>query len=143
MKLEILSFTWNLFKSDTVEQVTAMTKVGEVTLLDNHTPLVTVLNPSILSIVYFDEAWLKAEKDFAIWGWVLEVSDSSVKVLIDMLISIDDLDIDHAEKAKKDALATMEKYKDAKDKIDMEKFIAAEDMLLKSVAQLKLSELRK
>jgi hypothetical protein len=55
-----------------------------------------------------------------------------------MLVSIDDVDLDHAEKAKKDALAMMEKYKDAKDKIDMEKFIAAEDMLLKSVAQLKL-----
>ena len=52
MKLEILSFTWNLFKSDTVEQVTAMTKVGEVTLLENHTPLVTVLKPSVISIIY-------------------------------------------------------------------------------------------
>ena len=143
MKLEILSFTWNLFKSDTVEQVTAMTKVGEVTILDNHTPLVTVLKPSILSIIFIDNTWVKSEKDFAIGWWVLEVSDSSVKVLIDMLVSINDIDIDHAEKAKKDALATMEKFKDAKDKIDMEKFIEAEDMLLKSVAQLKLSELRK
>lgn len=143
MKLEILSFTWNLFRSETVEQVTAMTKVGEVTLLENHTPLVTVLKPSIISIIYTDESGVKSEKDFAIWGWVLEVSNSSVKVLIDMLVSIDDVDLDHAEKAKKDALAMMEKYKDAKDKIDMEKFIAAEDMLLKSVAQLKLWDLNK
>lgn len=143
MKLEILSFTWNLFRSETVEQVTAMTKVGEVTLLENHSPLVTVLKPSIISIVYTDESGVKSEKDFAIWGWVLEVSNSSVKVLIDMLVSIDDVDLEHAEKAKKDALAMMEKYKDAKDKIDMEKFIAAEDMLLKSVAQLKLWDLNK
>jgi len=143
MKLEILSFTWKLFKSDTVESVTAMTKVGEVTLLDNHTPLVTVLNPSIISIIYIDDTWLKTQKDFAIWGWVLEVSDSYVKVLIDMLVSIDDVDIDHAEKARKNALDQMEKYKWAKDKVDMDKFIAAEDMLLKSVAQLKLSELWK
>jgi len=33
-----------------------MTKVGEVTLLENHTPLVTVLKPSIISIIYTDEA---------------------------------------------------------------------------------------
>ena len=143
MKLEILSFTWNLFKSDTVESVTAMTKVGEVTLLENHTPLVTVLNPSVISIIYIDDAWVKSEKDFAIWGWVLEVSNSSVKVLIDMLISVDDVDVEHAEKAKKDALAMMEKFKDAKDKVDMEKFIEAEDMLLKSVAKLKISDLNK
>ena len=142
MKLEILSFTWNLFKSETVEQVTAMTKTGEVTILDSHTPLVTVLKPSVISIIYTDEAWVKSEKDFAIGGWVLEVSNSTVRVLIDMLVSIDDVDVDAAEKAKKDALAMMEKFKNAKDKVDMEKFIEAEDMLLKSVAKLKLSEIK-
>ncbi len=143
MKLEILSFTWNLFRSETVEQVTAMTKVWEITILDNHAPLVTVLKPSVISIVYIDESWVKSEKDFAIGWWVLEVSDSSVKVLIDMLVSIDEVDVDAAEKAKKDALAMMEKYKDSKDKVDMEKFIEAEDMLFKSVAKLKLSDISK
>jgi len=142
MKLEILSFTWNLFRSETVEQVTAMTKVGEITLLDNHAPLVTVLKPSIISIIYIDDKWSKIEKDFAIGWGVLEVSNSSVKVLIDMLVSIDEVNIDAAEKAKKDALAMMEKYKNSKDKVDMEKFIEAEDMLLKSVAKLKLSDLK-
>ena len=142
MKLEILSFTWNLFRSEDVEQVTAMTKVGEITILDNHAPLVTVLKPSIISIIYTNEAWVKSEKDFAIGWWVLEVSNSSVKVLIDMLVSVDDVDVDAAEKAKKEALEIMEKFKDAKDKVDMDKFIEAEDMLLKSVAKLKLSELK-
>lgn len=143
MKIEILSFTWNLFKSDKVESVTAMTKVWEVTILQNHTPLVTVLNPSIVSIVYIDENWKKDKKDFAVWGWVLEVSNSNVKILIDMLVTVDDVDVDEAEKAKKDALALMEKYKDSQDKIDMDNFIAAEDMLLKSLAKLKLSDLNK
>ena len=142
MKLEILSFTWNLFKSDTVEQVTAMTKVWEVTILKNHTPLVTVLKPSIVSVIYTDESWVKTEKDFAVGGWVLEVSNSNIKILIDMLVTVDDVDIDKAEEAKKHALALMEKYKDAKDKVDMEKFIEAEDMLLKSVAKLKLTDTR-
>ena len=142
MKIEILSFTWNLFKSDIVEQVTAMTKVWEVTILKDHTPLVTVLKPSIISIVYTDDSWVKSEKDFAVGGWVLEVSNSNVKILIDMLVTVDDVDIEHAEKAKKDALLMMEKYKDAKDKVDMEKFIEAEDMLLKSVAKLKLTDTR-
>jgi len=59
-----------------------------------------------------------------------------------MLVSVDDVDVDAAEKAKKDALEMMEKFKDAKDKVDMDKFIEAEDMLLKSVAKLKLSEIK-
>ena len=142
MKIEILSFTWNLFKSDNVESVTAMTKVWEVTILENHTPLVTVLNPSIISIVYTDNG-KKIEKNFAVWGWVLEVSNSTVKVLIDMLVTVDDLNVDEAKNAKKEALALMSKYKDSKDKIDMDNFIAAEDMLLKSLAKLKLSDLDK
>jgi len=33
-----------------------MTKVGEVTLLENHSPLVTVLKPSVITIVYIDES---------------------------------------------------------------------------------------
>jgi F0F1-type ATP synthase epsilon subunit len=60
-----------------------------------------------------------------------------------MLISVNDIDIDKAEEAKKKAMEMMDKYKDAKDKVDMEKFIEAEDMLLKSVAHLKLSDLNK
>lgn len=143
MKIEILSFTWNLFKSDTVESVTAMTKVWEITILDWHTPLVTVLSPSVVSIVYFDETWKKTEKDFAVWWWILELANSKVKLLIDMLVTIENLDVEWAEKAKKEALILMEKHKDSKDKIDMDKFIAAEDMLLKSLVQLKLGDLNK
>lgn len=143
MKIEILSFEWNLFKSDTVESVNANTKIWAITILNGHTPLVTVLNPSILSIVYINELWEKEEKDFAIWSWVLEVSNSEVKVLIDMLVTVDTLDTEKAEKAKKDAIELMEKYKHSKDKIDMDKFIEAEDLLLKSVTQLKLWDLGK
>jgi ATP synthase F1 epsilon subunit len=142
MKLEILSFTWNLFKSETASSVTAMTKVWEVTILENHTPLVSVLKPSVLSVMYTTEAWEKKEKDFAIGWWVLEVSNSKVSILIDMLISVDDVDVDKAEEAKQKAMDMMEKYKDAKDKVDMEKFIEAEDMLLKSIAKLKLTDVK-
>jgi len=142
MKLEILSFTWKLFKSDNVEEVTAMTKVWEITILKEHSPLVTVLKPSIVSIIYTNDSWIKSNKDFAVWGWVLEVSNSNVKILIDMLVTVDDVDIDKAEEAKEKALATMEMYKNAKDKVDMDKFIAAEDMLHKSVAKLKLTDMR-
>lgn len=141
MKLEILSFTWNLFKSDTVTSVTAMTGIWEVTILKDHTPIVTSLKPSTIAIKYIDDGSEK-EVDFAIWGWIMEVSGESVRFLIDMLISVDDVDVDAAEKARADAEATMKKYKDAKDKIDMDKFIQAEDMLLKSVAKLKLGRLK-
>ena len=143
MKLEILSFTWNLFRSDTVISITSNTKSWQITILNNHAPLVSVLIPWIIKVVYINEVWLKEEKDFAIWWWILEVSNSQVKLLINMLISVDILDIQEAEHAKHKALELMDRYKGSKDRVEMERFIEAEDMLLKSLAQLKLWHLSK
>jgi len=63
--------------------------------------------------------------------------------MADMLIDIEDVDIEKAEHARTRAMELMAKYKDSKDRVDMEKFIEAEDMLLKSIAQLKLYDLKK
>jgi F0F1-type ATP synthase epsilon subunit len=62
--------------------------------------------------------------------------------MTDMLIDIHSIDVNQIEKAKKEAEKLMEKYKNSKDKVDMERFIEAEDMLYKSIAQLKLSQLK-
>lgn len=142
MKLEILSFNWKLFKSESVFSVTAMTKVWEITVLDNHTSLITSLSPSVVNVVFFDENNVKREEHFAVWGWLLEVSNNNAKILVDMLIWVNDVDLDLAEKARQEALNLMEKYKNSKDKVDMDKFIDAQDQLLKSIAQLKLWNLR-
>jgi F0F1-type ATP synthase epsilon subunit len=93
-------------------------------------------------VVYKDSHGIDKRDDFAVGSGVVEVSHSSVKIMADMLVDIDDLDLDKAERARKEALVLMEKYKDAKDKVDMEKFIEAEDMLLKSIAQLKLGNMK-
>jgi len=140
MKLKILSFSWESFSSDNVISATMMTAIWEITVLDNHSPLLTSIKPSTMFVIYKDESWNEKRDDFAIWKWVVEVSNSEVKVMADMLIDIDDLDVEAAERARTKAIELMEKYRDAKDKIDMEKFIEAEDMLLKSIAQLKLSD---
>ncbi len=60
-----------------------------------------------------------------------------------MLIDVEEVDMDKASAAKERALELMEKYKNAKDRVDMEKFIEAEDMLMKSIAQLKLYDLKR
>ncbi|MDR1945240.1 MAG: hypothetical protein LBQ59_04165 [Candidatus Peribacteria bacterium] len=58
--------------------------------------------------------------------------------MADMLVDAGKVDVESAEKARQEAIKLMEKFKDAKDKVDMEKYIEAEDLLLKSIAQLKL-----
>lgn len=142
MKLEILSFNWKLFKSREVVSVTALTTSWEITVLDKHIPLITRLKPSVLKVIFKDQNNITQTENFAIWGWILEVANSSIKILIDMLVSANDLDTEMAEKARQKAVETMEIYKNSKDKVDMEKFVEAEDLLLKSLAQLKLWNLR-
>jgi len=137
MKLEILSFTWNLFESKKVISLTAMTKVWEITVLKGHTAIITSLKPSVIEVKYVENNEEKTE-NFAVWWWVLEFAKNKMKILVDMLITTDSVDTEAAEKAKLEAEKLMEKYKNSKDKIDMEKFIEAEDMLLKNIAQLKL-----
>ena len=143
MKLKVLSFSGENFSHDHALSVTVMTTSWEVTLLDSHAPMMTSLEPCILYIKYMDENNMEQREDFAIGKWVLEVHYSEVKILSDMLIDIEEVDMDQAAAAKERALALMEKYKHAKDRVDMEKFIEAEDMLMKSIAQLKLYDLKK
>ncbi|MCH8518482.1 ATP synthase F1 subunit epsilon [Candidatus Gracilibacteria bacterium] len=143
MKLKVLSFSGENFSHNHALSVTVMTTGGEITLLDSHAPMMTSLEPCILYIKYLDENNMEQREDFAIGKGVLEVHYSEVKILSDMLIDIEEVDMDQASAAKERALELMEKYKHAKDRVDMEKFIEAEDMLMKSIAQLKLYDLKK
>lgn len=143
MKLQILSFNWESFSSENVISVTLKTWLGEITILDKHMPLITSIKPSTMHVILKDANGMEVRDDFAIGSGVVEVINSQIKIMSDMLVDVNEVDANKAEEAKKQALALMEKYKDAKDRVDMEKFIDAEDMLLKSIAQLKLYDLKK
>ena len=143
MELKILSFEWESFLNQRVISVTMLTWVGEITVLENHEPLMTYVEPSTLYVKFLDENGIEYRDDFAVWRWVVEISGKEIKILTDMLTDIKDLDVDKVKRAKLKAKELMEKYKDSKDKIDMAKFIEAEDALLKSIAQLKLYDIKK
>jgi len=143
MKLKILSFSGENFVHDEVTSVTVMTKSGEITLLDKHAPMIASIEPCVLYTKYRDENNMEQREDFAVGSGVVEVNGSSVKVMADMLIDVEEVDLDQAKLAKERALKMMDEFKNSKDRIDMEKFIEAEDMLLKSIAQLKLYDLKK
>lgn len=140
MKLKILSFTGKTFLTDRLISLNLNTKAWEITVLSNHKPLVTAIKPGIARVKYHDANNAVVDDNFAIWWGILEISNNEVKIMADMLIDTHEVNIDKAQKAKAKALELMAKYKDSKDKVDMEAFIEAEDMLIKSMAQLKLWE---
>lgn len=141
MKLQVLSFSWKAFENDNVNSITVTTRTGEITILKHHIPIVSALRPSVLYIKYNDENKVEQREDYAIGGWIIEVGSDWVKVMADMLVDIDEVDRDEAEAAKQKALDLMSKYASAENKMEMEQFIEAEDMLQKSIAQLKLYKL--
>jgi len=143
MKLTILSFDWKKIEHDKVVSITLMTKIWEITVLNDHEPLLTSIKPSTMYYVYLDKNNVKQRDDIAIWNWFVEISNSKVKVMIDMLIDIEDLDFKNLERAKLDAQKIMDELRWSDKKIDMDKFIEAEDALLKSIAWLKLYDIKK
>lgn len=143
MKLKILSFEGTSLAQKDVISVTLLTGLGEITVLEEHVPLMTYVEPSTLYIDYKDENGVRMRDDFAVGRWVVQIDWKSMKILTDMLTDIADLDIDKVERAKLEAEMLMKKYKDSDDKMDMAKFIEAQDMLLKSIAQLKLYDIKK
>lgn len=143
MNLKILSFAGETYSSENVTSVTLQSGMGEITILNNHSPLITSLKPSTLYITYKDTNGVSQRDDFAVGSGVVEVGEGSVKILSDMLVDVEEVDVEKAEVARARALELMEKFKNSKDRVDMEKFIEAEDILLKSIAQIKLYQTKK
>ena len=75
--------------------------------------MMTSIDPGVLVVVYKanPEDTKLTTQEFAVGRGVLEVGNDTSKVLIDMLVSAENLDKDKAETAKQNALKLMEKYK--------------------------------
>lgn len=79
MKLSIYSLKQVLFEGD-VELVNCQTVSGEITVLDHHRPLISILAAGVVKLV--DRA--KQEKYFEVKGGFIEVQpDNVVRLLVD------------------------------------------------------------
>ena len=66
MKIKVLSFSGENFSNDSVTSVTVMTRSGEVTILDRHSPMIASIVPCVLYIKYMDENNMEQREDFAV-----------------------------------------------------------------------------
>lgn len=79
MRLLVYSLKNTLFEGE-AESLNCQTAVGEITVLDNHEPLISVLRQSVLKIIDKN----KKEHFIEIKGGFLEVrSNSQVRCLVD------------------------------------------------------------
>ena len=78
-----------------VDQVTLPTKMGEITILPNHIPLVT-------SLEFGELLAQKGSEDipFALWGGFAEVANNQVVVLADVAEFAPEIELEKVEQAK-------------------------------------------
>ncbi len=98
MRFSLISITKKVLVSEETESVTLPTKNGIITVLPRHEPLVSALNPGVLSVTYGG----KTER-FAVGRGVFETDGENVTVLADMVESGENSDAEEAEKRKAEA----------------------------------------
>jgi len=98
IRCEIVSLESNVFTGD-VDMVVLPGINGEIGVLPNHSPLLTMLSYGIITIKQNGE-----EKVFTVYGGVAEVQPDQVTVLAEHgAESVDQIDIKRAEMARKRA----------------------------------------
>jgi F-type H+-transporting ATPase subunit epsilon len=115
-KAQILIPNKALFSGD-ILSVIVPTKEGQITILNNHTPIVSTL--SIGEIVVEKEN--KEKETFNIQGGVVEVKQSGeVVILSDREIQIENIETEEIEKAKERAKKAMQDKDDVFVEIETE-----------------------
>lgn len=116
--------------SDEIDQVTMMTKDGEITVLPHHIPLVTLLKAGELRYKKNGE-----EHPVAVSGGFAEVrDDNSVVILADTAEHAHEIDLTRAEEARVRASKLMEEVRHKED-VD---FSAIQSKLEKELARLRV-----
>ncbi|MCF7820142.1 MAG: ATP synthase F1 subunit epsilon [Candidatus Pacebacteria bacterium] len=98
IKFEIVTPEKTLMK-EPVLQVTVPTESGEITVLPEHAPLVSILKPGVLEVVKTDNTL----EVIAVAGGFVEVLLNKIVILADSADRASEIDEEEAEKARKRA----------------------------------------
>ena len=130
--LSIVTAEGSLYEGE-IEMLVAPAVDGEVGILTNHHPMVTILGPGAMRAVKAD----KSEQILFVNGGYLEVINNQATVLADVA---EDLNAIELEQAKAARLRAQETLKHAKDDVDREKL---EEELKAQMIRERLTEVYK
>ena len=106
IKFEIVTPERTLMKEPVI-QVTVPTESGEITVLPEHTPLVSILKPGVIEVVKIDNTL----EIIAVTGGFIEVLLNKIVVLADSADRASEIDEDKAEEARKRAEESLKNLK--------------------------------
>lgn len=117
-----------LFDSE-VEEATFATPSGEITVMANHTPVVTLLTPGMMTIKTKGE-----EKILAVGGGFVKIYENQAKAFTQTAEYAESIDEQRAIEAKKQAENLM------REKVDEVTLADASSLLERNIARLKVVE---
>lgn len=132
LKLDIVTAERAVLSQDQLDVVVAPGIEGELGILPEHAPLMTMLKPGELRYRRGTE-----EEYFVVTGGFLEVRDNQVTVLADAAERAEEIDIARAEAARRRAQEALERREY---EIDL---AATEAALARAVARLRIAERRR
>lgn len=113
-----------------IDQVTLPTQEGEITVLPEHIPLISVLAPGELVARKNGE-----EIAMAVSGGMIEVRKNEITILADTAERAEEIDVKRAEEARERA----EKLKDEKIRMDDTEYAAVAALMERNLARIKVA----
>ena len=101
-----------------VYEVQLPTPDGQIGVFPNHMPLVSIAVPGLISVRRKQSDPTSAMEYFATDGGVIEILENTVRILADEAMHAEEISEDSAKKA---LIAAQEAYKNAKDKVSLDK----------------------
>ena len=132
LSVHVVTAEREVYAEEGVDAVIAPGIQGELTVLPQHAPLLTMIKSGVLRLIKGSD-----ETDVAITGGFLEVKDDRVTILADAAERAEEIDTVRAEEARLRAERTLE------GRGDTEELVAAAASLQRSLLRLRAVEKRR
>lgn len=127
MHFKVITPSGIIFDKTEVDSITIPTKIGIITVKEDHIPLLSIVSTGIIELT------IKKELHYlAISHGILEVKDNIIEIIADTAEKAEDIDIERAETAKKQA----EELIRQKDRIDDASFALLQAKIEKELVRI-------
>lgn len=120
-----------------VYEVILPTPDGQIGVFPNHMPLISMAVPGVIMVRRAQRDSNSKLEYFATDGGIIEVLDNTIKILADEAVHAEDI---HEEASKKALIAAEEAYKNAKDKMSLDK---AQSMIDRQAVRLDVAKYKR
>jgi len=123
--------------SEEVYEIQLPTPDGQIGIFPHHMPLVSLAVPGLIAVRKNEKDSVEQMEYFATDGGVIEILDNTVRILADEAVHAEDI---HEESSKKALIAAQEAYKNAKDKVSLDK---AQAMIDRQAVRLNVAKYKR